>query len=65
MLKTEALLEVKREDRIYTLSLPNNVHLGEVHDVLHEMLNFVIVKINEASKAVKPAEEISETPKSE
>lgn len=71
MLKTNAILEVTKEDRTYTLTLPANSMLGEVHDVLHNMLSFVLQKINEAAQTVKPAEAPAaeatpiETPKAE
>lgn len=56
MLKQSANLEVSREDRIYSMSLPANASLGELHDVLFQMRSFVIDKINEALKADKPKE---------
>lgn len=65
MLKTNAILEIKKEDRIYTLSLPHNSPLGEIHDVLIEMKNFVVNKITEINQIEKPKEMIQETQKSE
>jgi hypothetical protein len=68
MIKNIALLEIAKEDRIYTLMLPNNASLGELHDVLFQMRSFVIDRINEAVKADQPKapEEVApvpETPK--
>jgi len=56
MLKQQqtASLEVIREDRIYSLTLPHNAPIGELHDVLFQMRSFVIEKINEAINADKP-----------
>lgn len=51
MLKTQAQLEVKINDRIYALTLPNDAPLGEAHDALFQMRSFVVEKINEAHKA--------------
>jgi len=69
MLKQSARLEVKREDRIYQLNLPDNCPLGEVHDVLYEMRCYIIARINEHQKADQPREpeqpKESEQPKSE
>lgn len=59
MLKTQASLEVKIGERVYTLTLPAESPLGEVHDVLFRMRSYVIEKINEASKADAPKEEIT------
>jgi hypothetical protein len=60
MLTSNVILEVKKENRIYTLTLPNNASLGELHDVLYEMRYFVAEKINAAVEADK-----SKTPNSE
>ena len=54
MLKQFAVLEVRRGDKIYSLHLPSEAALGEVHDVLFEMRSFVIDKINVAVEADKP-----------
>ncbi len=67
MLKQAAILEVVREDRVYTLVLPNNSPLGELHDVIFQMRSFVVDKINESVNAEKPKEpiEVQEIPKEE
>ncbi len=56
MLKTQAQLEVKINDRLYQLNLPSDAPLGEAHDALFQMRSFVISKINEAQKADTPKE---------
>ena len=58
MLKSIAILEFKKNERVYQLHLPPESPLGEVHDVLMEARQFVIDRINEAVKPAKPAEEI-------
>lgn len=67
MLKQTAILEVVIQDRVYTLVLPNNAPLGELHDVLFQMRSFVIGKVNEAIEMDKPKEpmEVIETPNQE
>lgn len=54
MIKVQTVLEVKKNDRAYTLTLDPSSPLGEVHDVLQEMKHFVIGKMQEAEK---PAQE--------
>lgn len=62
MLKTETVLEVKKEDRIYKLQCDSTSPLGELFDALCEMQQFVIAKMNDSqpkrenSSAVEPAE---------
>jgi hypothetical protein len=56
MLKQSANLEVVRDDRVYSFSLPANAPLGELHDVLFQMRSFVVDKINDAVKADLPKE---------
>lgn len=51
MLKQSATLEVKIGERVYTLTLPSESPLGEVHDALFQMRSYVISKIIEAQKA--------------
>ena len=57
MLKTGAQLEVKIGERVYSLNLPSEAPLGEVHDALFRMRSYVVDKINEAIKADQPKEE--------
>lgn len=49
MIKNQTILEIKKNDRIYQLSLSADSPLGEVFDVLTEMRGFVIDRIREAS----------------
>lgn len=57
MLKTNAKLEVTIGERVYTLNLPSESPLGEVHDALFRMRSYVVDRINEAIKADQPKEE--------
>jgi hypothetical protein len=59
MLKKNVQLEVKIGERVYTLNIPSDSPLGEVHDALFKMRSFVIEQIIEAQKvdAPKPREE--------
>ena len=50
MLKTNAQLEVKIGERVYSLNLPSEAPLGEVHDALFRMRTFVIDKMNACLK---------------
>lgn len=61
MLKQSANLEIVKDDRVYSLTLPTSAPLGEVHDVLFQMRSFVVDKINEAIKADIPKEEQPKT----
>jgi len=56
MLKLANVFEVVRADRVYTLTLPSNAPLGELHDVIFQMRSFVVDKINESIAAEKPKE---------
>lgn len=60
MLKQLAILEVKINERVYQLHLPNDAPLGEAHDALFQMRSYVISKINEAQKADENKEEPKE-----
>lgn len=51
MIKTQAILEIKRGERIYQFLLPADSPLGEVHDVIHEMKMEVVKMISERAKA--------------
>lgn len=65
MLKQSVMLEVKLNDRVYQLHLPQDAPLGEVHDALYQLRSFVIEKINAAQKADEDAKKASEQVKSE
>ena len=58
MIKQKIVIEVKRDERIYQLQLPDGSPLGEIYDVLFQMRSFVIDKINEVHKAEAPKEPI-------
>lgn len=53
-----SVLEVKKNEKVYKLHLPNNTNLGELHDVLFEMREIVVSKINEILASQKPAEKV-------
>lgn len=61
MIKTSAMLEVKRGERVYQLNLPSDAPLGEVHDVLFQMRSYVIERINEAQKNDAPKDPVEPT----
>lgn len=53
MLNMISKLEVKIEDRVYQLLCDNDSSLGELHDVLHKMKNFVIQRMQELENMQK------------
>lgn len=61
MIKQSTLLEVKKNDRSYVLSMDPLSPLGEIYDVLHEMKQFIFLKI----KDVESAQEVPQEPKPE
>lgn len=65
MLKTSAILEVKKNDRIYQFSLPADSPIGEIFDVLCEMRGFVFSKMETVQNVDKPKAEqiVEEAPK--
>jgi hypothetical protein len=54
MIKTQALLEITKGERVYRLILAADSPLGEVLDVLYQMKGYVVEKINEAQKSEAP-----------
>lgn len=48
--KQQAVLEVKKNERVYTLILPADAPLGEAFDVITEMRGYVIDRCNEVKK---------------
>ena len=48
MLKSETVLEVRKNDRIYKLNCDGNSPLGELFDSLCEMQQFVISKMKDS-----------------
>ena len=65
MLKNAPILEIKKEERTYTLILPVNAPLGELHDVLFQMRTFVLEKVAETVNCdkAKETQEVQEPPK--
>jgi hypothetical protein len=62
MLKQAAILEIVKDERVYTFILPQSAPIGELHDVLFQMRAFVIERIQEAAKAeVQKVEEPEKT----
>jgi len=62
MLKSHSILEQKVGEKVAQLHLDSTFTYGEVHDILHKMLQFVVEKINEAAAASAPkAEEPKES----
>lgn len=55
-LNNKTVLEVKKDERIYTLECDANSSLGELHDVLVEMRGYVIQRAQDAQEQEKPAE---------
>jgi hypothetical protein len=56
MIKNLSALEVKIGERVYKLICEVDSPLGEVHDVISQMKNYVIQRINESHKAEQPSE---------
>ena len=52
--KTQAVVEVKKNDRIYSLVLPGDAPLGEILDVIYDLRGLVVEKINESQKVDAP-----------
>ncbi len=57
MIKHNTILEVKIGERIYQFQCSPESTLGELHDALHQMKAFIIQKIVDAEKEIKPAQE--------
>lgn len=47
MLKAKTVLEIKKNERVYSFELAPDSPLGEVHDVLVEMKHYVVQRITE------------------
>ena len=62
MLKNKVTLEVKKGENEYALHLGPNSPLGEIYDVLIEMKDFVVSKLNEHAEASKKLEDSQEKP---
>lgn len=61
MIKQATLLEIKKNERNYVLSLDPLSPLGEIYDVLQEMRHFIFQKI----KDVECLQENQQEPKPE
>lgn len=48
MLKSQAILEVRKNERIYQFSFYSDAPLGELHDALYQMRSFVVEKMANA-----------------
>lgn len=51
MLKQKSCLQVKIDDRIYELQCAPETQLGELHDVVTQMKQYIVQRINEAANA--------------
>ncbi len=62
MIRTNTVLEIKRGERAYTLHLPAEAPLGELHDVLHEMKIIIVKTIAERAQqeVVEPQEPVKQ-----
>ncbi len=54
MLKNKTVLEVKIGERNYLLECDPNSPLGELHDALAQMINFVIDKMQQQAAMTSP-----------
>lgn len=57
MIKQAVKLEVERNGKVYSLHLPGDCPLGELHDVLYLMRSFVVEQFNKSVEADKPKED--------
>ncbi len=48
--------EVKKNDRVYSLSAPSGAPLGELYDALHEMLGAVLDMSKQANDRAKQSQ---------
>jgi hypothetical protein len=51
MLKQKSILEVKIDDRLYEFQCDGAAPLGEIHDVLCRMKQYIVQRIVDAEKA--------------
>jgi len=56
-IKSKTTLEVRIEDRIYSMECYSNSPLGEVHDALTQMKAYVVDRINAQCDNEKKSEE--------
>jgi hypothetical protein len=57
MLKNLVKLEKKVGERVYQMICDPDSPLGEIHDALHEMKDYVVKKMNEIHEAQKKPED--------
>lgn len=60
MIKTKAVVEVKLNDRIYTMECPSESPFGEVHDALCMMKSIIAGRIKEIDDEENKKEKSSE-----
>ena len=65
MIKNQSVIEIRRGERVYQLQLDSNSPLGEIHDVIHEMKNYIINLIMERHKQEVIDDEPEEKQKTE
>ena len=57
MIKQKTMLEVIKDERSYELHLSDTAPLGEIYDVLNQMRNYIIQRIEQENKAQEEAAE--------
>jgi len=60
MIKQKTVIEVIKDERVYQLSVSPESPLGEVYDVLNQMRNYIIDRIEQERKAQSEATEEAE-----
>ena len=60
MIKQKTVIEVIKDERVYQLSVSPESPLGEVYDVLNQMRNYIIDRIEKERKAQSEATEEAE-----
>jgi hypothetical protein len=64
MIKNIPTIEAKIGEKIFSLHLPTETTLGEVHDALFQMRSYIVNRINEVNE-INKKEETPEEPKVE
>lgn len=60
MIEQKTVLEVTHNERLYKLSVLPDSPLGDVYEVLNQMRNYIIDRIEKEQKKEQDAEEVSE-----
>jgi hypothetical protein len=60
MVEQKTVLEVTHNERLYKLSVLPDSPLGDVYEVLNQMRNYIIDRIESEQKKEKEAKEVSE-----